>query len=622
MFAKFVEDSYLIINLCDQSKKGNWEDQVDEISAFLKQLKLLKSKFFPEIFLNDTYLQLFHPKSVSQIDLLNGAPIQQATQRYFAPEKIDLLPYLIKYYYRFFADKKSGLKLANLNSPHILNSLSSGNVGKASSSPVNKSSFANISAQETMALNKSFQSFPPLNKSRLVDLKAIFTDDFIFGRESASSARAHIPKFPIFSEPKPIYKHSDTQNEVIQLMEAQKAHSTMPLAEPPINNPTNLLRKSNYFLYYQIIKRNEILLEDVRKASEYEISQSSPEKRMSKKSQRFRFSTLGRESQGMFDDNHTNKSSINEISPSLKFEHGFSFRNRTSGRRPPLRHEKTYDDISQLKEITLKRSATDNGPQPKEIDEEEELKWDSLKKKNRETKNKNFKGLESLFDVSKARNNHQVMERKGDSPISSPVSKTHHDFLSKKSMSSKFPQGHGSGVKKHIFELKAPMKTNNDLMGNNLKLVNRSYSANDDGYGNRLKTEFLTTKKAGGVISNQKLLLSKGDLDPNPATPNKPRGKIFGEKQIAAVRAFSVEDSPQQTKGKENRKEFFLKKNLIEEFKDDFDSAGKRKNLDKSADITSIQYTEQDDEGVLIKNLDTVRKFRERLLLTFSLRER
>ena len=607
MFANFIEESFLIINTCDYSKKSTWEEQVDEISTFLKQLKHLSSRLSPEILQNKTYLNILNPKAISQVDSLNSHPIQQATQRYLLPEKIDLFPYLVKYYYRFFLEKKmsSGTKSHQPSShrlqplQHLHYSVSPNPTSRYNNSPVNETT----STKEAMALNKSTQCFPPLNKSRIVNLNEIITDNFLLGKEMTPSKTTQT-KLPIFSEPKPIYEPRGSQNEILQIMEAQKDNHNMPLAEPPINNPMNL-RKSNYFLYYQIVKRNEVMSEDVKKASEVEFS---PDKRMSKKSQYFRFSHLGRESDGT-----KVKFSINDFSPNTRAELGF-FKNtrdslvnkfeRMNSKQQPRTEDVTpkADSPFDKVQIQLKRNLTDYLPQTKIMEENEKMSIEETKGKGERPKALKFFGSGEPSEAHPKKKNLQVKERRGDSPIDSPIMRTSEDaFLSKYKDRPNLQLGSG---RKHIFELKEPVKMDpqNNVWINPLKLLNRSYSAND--YENNTNTNYLLTsnKRIQNLVSHQKIGISKGDLDPSPPTsPNKPRRRIFGNDMQLTIRAFSAEDSPRNVKGKENKKDG-LKENYEEEKK-----VEEKKSKEKMNGKEEEKGFIDNEESVLIRNLDTVR---------------
>ena len=109
---------------------------------------------------NKTYLFLLHHRAVEHMGLVNSDSMNQSSQRYYSPEVLDLFPYLIKYYFRFFLNQKDRIKL--LSSP--MSFKSSNPASHNPNSPDKNNDF----------LNKELRFFTPLNKSRIVDLKEVF----------------------------------------------------------------------------------------------------------------------------------------------------------------------------------------------------------------------------------------------------------------------------------------------------------------------------------------------------------------------------------------------------------------------------------------------------------------
>ena len=617
MFTNFIEESYLIVNLCEHTRQSAWEEEIDEVSTFLYQLKQLRSKLSSEVLTNNSHINILHPKAISQIDILNGKSITQATQRYYTPEKIDLLPYLIKYYYKFFLERDQ-TKVSNKSSHYYQNlplqrGLSPIHPIKSKESAPNDTTSSN---KETLSMNLRIQTFPLLNRTRLIDLKGIFLEEPTASKGNSTPPRPNTAKLPIFSKPKPIYRPRESQNEIIKLMDSQSDSLNMPLVEPPSNNPTTLLRKSNYFLYYQMIKRNEAMSFDARKVSEYEFNLSSPEKLALRRSYTAYPQLVG--SRVESNDDSASKISVND-STNIPPDRGFavqttSFFNKKP--EPPKNLEATlrFNTIEQSPLKTegnighglspyflTNRSATDKGPQTKKIMDEVRNKFGAHKRN---------EPLHSVLKTNEAdkffggdgKKNSRVVERRGDSPVESPIFRTNEGsaFIKERQKLK------ANSAKKLIFELKGPVKVEKTsaIKGDSLVKLNRSASANEDYSKKKVNTH---RPEDISVVQNKKVCISKGDLDPSPPiSPNKQRSRIFEKGGILPIRAFSVEDDVEDRElewrnGSDGDVEY--NENIEEEEEDEPWMDIKEEKVENERGRTK----EARSKEVMIKNLDTVR---------------
>ena len=113
MFNKFVEDSYVIIHNCEITKSERLEDQTDEISLFIKNLKLI-DKMGASSQPNSPgrrggTLNFANPKALEILGAEQIQHIRNSLFRFNMPRKIDLRSYLIKYLKFFSVSNETSL---------------------------------------------------------------------------------------------------------------------------------------------------------------------------------------------------------------------------------------------------------------------------------------------------------------------------------------------------------------------------------------------------------------------------------------------------------------------------------------------------------------------------------
>ena len=255
MFSRFLEESYQVLYNCDVKNIVSFQDHPDEISQFIYQIKQVNISSNPNYTIKDHgNLKNFISNSVLKIiEPAQNLLIREAIYRYKFPAKIDLMGYLVKYYYKFYQNQDQDLKKHRRQSSF-------------SKYPLDM-----LSSVDLNNINKGFQLLPNFVKEKIVNLNKMFAQKeiknptsmdssiLISTKKTDANASKSETKLSIFSSPKPL--HSPTNqcslNDINKYISQKELDSNIPYEEPTINSPSNL-KKQNYFLYYQIIKRNTI----------------------------------------------------------------------------------------------------------------------------------------------------------------------------------------------------------------------------------------------------------------------------------------------------------------------------------------------------------------------------
>ena len=168
MFINMIEESYKLIysdrNATQSAPTSYGIENNEEISFFIEQLKTVKAIYNsdPQFPVTDAkFFNVLHPSLVASLKEVNDEFIKKGIKSYNSPQSIDLFPYLIKYYFKFFLSQKDRFKL--LSSP--LNF-------KASDSTYDPQK--SLQYSEHSVYNKSIQLYEPLDKTRIIDLKRVF----------------------------------------------------------------------------------------------------------------------------------------------------------------------------------------------------------------------------------------------------------------------------------------------------------------------------------------------------------------------------------------------------------------------------------------------------------------
>jgi len=231
MFTTFIEESFELVYYCDVVMKKKWTDFKDEVSAFIRSLRELNNLNNEPLKTSTGFIDVLNPKALSLLDSINGPQIRNSTQMYFSPEKIDLFPYLVKYYYKLNKEKLNSSKKAGHHSRNT--------------------SLRQYNQKEVAVMNKQIQMFPKLNREKIMDLKNIFKSKVEIKPRPSVSDQTGL-KFPIFS----VYK------DHVNLPESELGsidQRDLVLPEDQGIQHSDQLRESNYFLYYQMVKRNSVI---------------------------------------------------------------------------------------------------------------------------------------------------------------------------------------------------------------------------------------------------------------------------------------------------------------------------------------------------------------------------
>ena len=159
-----IEESYKLIYSDRNTDTNLGIENNEEISFFIEQIKTVKAIYNsdPQFHVTQSkFLKILHPALLSSLKEVNDEFIKIGIKSYNSPQTIDLFPYLIKYYFKFFLTQKDRFKL--LSSP--LSFKSSDNLYKpprSSQSP------------DRNKYSRSIQLYEPLDKSRIIDLKRVF----------------------------------------------------------------------------------------------------------------------------------------------------------------------------------------------------------------------------------------------------------------------------------------------------------------------------------------------------------------------------------------------------------------------------------------------------------------
>ena len=220
MFNKFVEDSFIIIHNCEISKTEKLEDQTDEISLFIKNLKLIE-KMSASSQPNSPgkkggLLNVTNPKALAILGAEQIQHVRNALFRYNMPRKINLRAYLVKY-----------LKFFNFSNE---NSLLKEHKNKL---PSPKTTFEMLKSLDILKLNKENLLFHKLKKERIINIKEPF-------KRRAEKKKKE--KIKIFSDKKLI-----SEQEGLEFMENYEQ----------IGSLADTLKKINPFIYNQVVTRNQ-----------------------------------------------------------------------------------------------------------------------------------------------------------------------------------------------------------------------------------------------------------------------------------------------------------------------------------------------------------------------------
>src|SRR5262245_60201309 len=115
MFNKFVEDSYLIVQNCEIDQKERLEDQKDEISIFLKNLKLIeKMSTTSDLNIHGTLLKVTNPKALAVLEAEQNQYIRNSQFRLSIPRVINLTGFLVKYLEFFKMTSEKSLEQSSI----------------------------------------------------------------------------------------------------------------------------------------------------------------------------------------------------------------------------------------------------------------------------------------------------------------------------------------------------------------------------------------------------------------------------------------------------------------------------------------------------------------------------
>lgn len=165
MFINLVEESYRLIYSDRNAQSMPDPVNVDEIVTFIEQVKAMRfsspnvTNFHQAL---TAYINILSPDSLQQMEFFNSESIEQTKNRYNNPESVDLFPYLVKFYFRFFLNQKDRLKL--VSSP--LTFKNSSGIKSPESDKYNNNT--------SDILNSQIRYFEPLSRSKLIDLHQVF----------------------------------------------------------------------------------------------------------------------------------------------------------------------------------------------------------------------------------------------------------------------------------------------------------------------------------------------------------------------------------------------------------------------------------------------------------------
>lgn len=180
MFASFLAESFDITHVFEPCDGELHSHNFEGVCVFIKQLKEIVNltHSHPEIFQEKddpdsetpaVFLNIFHPLVISKINALNNIDIKQALAMCSNPVKVDLYPYVVKYYYQFFY----AVKNQNPQEPAYQQELKKRNHHARHTSLASLVSIP-IRTDDYRTLNKSCQHFSTLKKEKIVNLNKMF----------------------------------------------------------------------------------------------------------------------------------------------------------------------------------------------------------------------------------------------------------------------------------------------------------------------------------------------------------------------------------------------------------------------------------------------------------------
>ncbi len=192
MFTNFLAETFDILYIYEP-RQIDPNHKYEEVALFISKLREIK-KFVvfkpdlttpPQTYVdpkqsaeeNIVFFNYLHPSLLAKLNDMDHRAMKEAMESHLNPIKIDLFPYLVKYYYLFFSAIKEDSLLEEGPKPSVKKPTHARHTSLAS--------LISLKDDNTKTINKSWQNFSSLSISKVVNLNRMF------GKPQISNRRAY-----------------------------------------------------------------------------------------------------------------------------------------------------------------------------------------------------------------------------------------------------------------------------------------------------------------------------------------------------------------------------------------------------------------------------------------------
>lgn len=261
MFTNFLAETFDILYIYEP-RQIDPNHKYEEVALCISKLREIKKfvVFKPDLTIPpQTYVDpkqsaeedifffnYFHPSLLAKLDDMDHRAMKEAMESHLNPIKINLFPYLVKYYYLFF----SATKEASLQTQ--LNQLEEGpktSVKKPTHARhTSLASLISLRDDNAKTINKSWQNFSSLSISKVVNLNRMF------GKPPISNRRAYNKSMGMIQEVTNNLAHCTPKfgfdrNFALKLEKERVSWDAINSQQEQSENVVDLMRKSSTVIH-------------------------------------------------------------------------------------------------------------------------------------------------------------------------------------------------------------------------------------------------------------------------------------------------------------------------------------------------------------------------------------
>jgi len=179
MFTNFLAEAFDILHIYElpnQSSPANYKssgayrfiEQLKGIEEFIKSQAEPLQEEIQSLSQSSLFFDMYHPQILNKVEVSNEKSMKETVASFNNPIRIDLLQYLIKYYYQFFYKKSESPQISSKCDllPSSKRTFHSRHASLAS--------LISIKQDDAKTLNKCWQNSSVLNKTKIVNLNKMF----------------------------------------------------------------------------------------------------------------------------------------------------------------------------------------------------------------------------------------------------------------------------------------------------------------------------------------------------------------------------------------------------------------------------------------------------------------